>query len=85
MRVLCQLPKRTQNFRKEVITMKVGSGKIGREWAQEVRAQGREKEKPLSATHNARPPTAMLGNKGTQIEKMSSLESSLSAVALTWG
>lgn len=65
--------------------MKVGSGKIGREWAQEVRAQWREKEKPLSSTHDVRLPTAMLGNKGTQIEKMSSLESSPSVVALDLG
>lgn len=43
------------------------------------------KGKPLSATHNARPPTAMHGNKGTQMEKMSSLKSSPSTVALDLG
>lgn len=43
------------------------------------------KGKPLSATHIARPPTAMHGNKGTQMEKMSSLKLSPSTVALDLG
>lgn len=43
------------------------------------------KGKALSATYNARPPTAMHRNKGTQIEKMSSLKSSPSTVALDLG